>query len=335
VAALRLVDGRPIAFGAFAGAAGGSIDVAAAGATRLRWPASPLPGAQVTALAARGDEIWAGTFDRGLARFAATGAPRGGFDTGEAYGLDQVNAVDARVERGDLVVATARGALVVDARGTLRRVLPKDGLGGEQVAATATRGPRVAYATNRGVTVIDERAGGARTLNATFGLANHHATCVAWDAQERLWVGTLGGLSIVAPAFVVERNVVAGPAALGAAWITALAAAPGQSGMYVGTYGGGVALVTADGKVDRLGGPWTRRPVRVNPGALLVHEGTLLAGTLDDGLLAYDVATRRWSSAHAPLGTRNVTALLWTADALWIGTDGGLVRIARAQEVLS
>jgi ligand-binding sensor domain-containing protein len=224
----------------------------------------------------------------------------------------------------------------VDARGTLRRVLPSDGLAGEQVAATATRGTRVAYATNRGVTVIDSAsAGTARSLNATFGLANHHATAVAWDVQERLWVGTLGGLSIVTPAFVVERNVVAGPAALGAAWITALVPAPGTPGMYVGSYGGGVALVAPDGKVDRLDGPWSRRPVRVNPGALLVHEGHLLAGTLDDGLLTCDLATRRWSSARVPLGTRNVTSILWTADALWIGTGDGLVRVARAEEVLS
>jgi ligand-binding sensor domain-containing protein len=96
-----------------------------------------------------------------------------------------------------------------------------------------------------------------------------------------------------------------------------------------------VALVGPDGRVDRLDGPWGRRPVRVNPGALLVHDGRVLAGTLDDGLLVFDPGTRRWSSADAPLGGKNVTSLLWTADALWIGTVDGLVRIARPQEVLS
>jgi ligand-binding sensor domain-containing protein len=73
----------------------------------------------------------------------------------------------------------------------------------------------------------------------------------------------------------------------------------------------------------------------VNPGALLVHEGHLLAGTLDDGLLVCELATRRWSSARVPLGTRNVTSILWTADALWIGTGDGIIRVARTAEVLS
>ena len=330
IAALRLVDGRPVAFGA-----AGALDVAAGGRPRVAWPAAPLPGPHVTALAARGDEVWAGTFDHGLARFGADGRVRGGFAAGEAYGLAQINDAEARAERGDLIVATARGALLIDARGGTRRVLPRDGLAGDQIADTATRAGRVAYATNRGVTVVDDASGAARTLNATFGLANHHTTAVAWDAQERLWVGTLGGLSIVTPAFVVERNVGAGPAALGAAWITALVPAPGSPGMYVGTYGGGVAQVWPDGKVDRLDGPWARRPVRVNPGALIVHDGHVLAGTLDDGLLVYDPGTRRWSNARVPLGSRNVTSILWTADALWIGTALGLVRVARAAEVLS
>ncbi len=329
IAALRLIGGRPVAFGA-----AGALDVAAGGRPRVAWPASPLPGAHVTALAAREGEIVAGTFAHGLARFDTNGGVRGRLVTGDAYGLAQINHADARAERGDLLVSTARGALLLDARGGTRRVLPRDGLAGDQIAATATRGARVAYATNRGVTVFSEgSAVAARTLNASFGLANHHATAVAWDAEERLWVGTLGGLSIVTPALVVDRNVGAGPTALGAAWVTALVLAPG--GMYVGTYGGGVALVTPVGKVDRLDGPWGRRPVRVNPGAMIVHEGRVLVGTLDDGLLVYDVATRRWSTAHAPLGSRNVTAILWTEGALWIGTAEGLVRIARAEEVLS
>jgi hypothetical protein len=128
--------------------------------------------------------------------------------------------------------------------------------------------------------------------------------------------------------------------ALRAAWATALVAAP--EGVYAGTYGGGVALLDPSGAVHDLGG-WGGSPgsvrrgaepperhVRVNPNALFLDGDRLYVGTLEDGLLVYTRGDRTWHAPDVALGSKNVTAVSATADALWIGTDRGLVRIARA-----
>jgi len=144
----------------------------------------------------------------------------------------------------DVLVATVRGVIAIDEGGRERHLSGDDGLIGEQVQDAAARAGAVAYATNRGVTVIGPD-GASRSLYALQGLANNHCYAVAFGEDGRLYVGTLGGLSILSPDLVVERSLGAGPEGLRAAWVTALAAT--REGIYVGTYGGGVALVGPGG----------------------------------------------------------------------------------------
>jgi ligand-binding sensor domain-containing protein len=274
-------------------------------------------------------ELWVGTFEHGLARVTLDGAARGAAPLPAAYGLAQVNQLEPRAQPAlELVLATARGLVHLDAHGGARRVTRADGLAGEQVAAVAARGERAAVATNRGLTLLDPTTG-PRSLGPVQGLANAHATAVVWLDDRHLAVGTLGGLTFVraAPGETprVERTVGAGPGALPAGWVSALAATP--EGLYVGTYGGGLALVAPDGALVPLPAP-TRGRVRVNPGAIFVTDEAVLVGTLDHGLLVVDRASRRVSPAALPLGSANVTAVAVAGDALWVGTDQGLVRVA-------
>jgi ligand-binding sensor domain-containing protein len=52
------------------------------------------------------------------------------------------------------------------------------------------------------------------------------------------------------------------------------------------------------------------------------------AGTLQHGLLCYDLARLRWRQVTDGLPSRNVTALAWANGSLYAGTDNGLVKIA-------
>jgi ligand-binding sensor domain-containing protein len=317
IARVRFVGDRPMAFGP-----GGAWDLSSGGFVAVGRGLPPsLSGAHVTALAGRPGEIWVGTFDDGIDVLDPDGRPLRHLPAaGSPYGADQVNAIEA-IAGDDMMISTVRGVVVTGARGE-RRVGTKDGLIGEQVQDTAARGSMVAFATNRGLTLVGAD-GMARSIYAMQGLANNHTYAVTWGADGKLYVGTLGGVSIVTADLRVERSIGAGNGRLRAAWVTALAATP--EGVYVGTYGGGVVRLGPDGQVDDVGGEIAR--ARVNPGALLVDGERVYAGTLEHGLLVYDRPGRRWRQVTEPLGSRSVTALLRSGDALWVGTDQGLVKL--------
>jgi ligand-binding sensor domain-containing protein len=320
ISRIRMIDGRPVAFGP-----GGAWQLAEGAFVPLpqRVPAS-LAGSHVTALAVRGGSLWAGTFEDGLDVIDQTGKPVTHLPpAGAAYGLDQINDLDPRDEAGEVVISTVRGVVIVSDGGS-RRIGLGDGLIGEQVQAAAWHGGRLALATNRGVTVVGED-GIARSVYALHGLANNHCYAAAWGGDGKLYVGTLGGLSILETDLVVDKNIVAGKTGLRSAWVTALAAAP--EGMYVGTYGGGVVRVLPDGTVDDVSVATGAAKLRINPGALVLDGDRLYAGSLDDGLFVYDRRGRAWRAVSVELGSKSVTAIARWGDALWIGTDAGLTRI--------
>lgn len=321
---LRLVDGRPVAFGARGVFALGGGEAA----PLLPAPTASLAGAHVTALLPRNGETWVGTFEDGVDVLGTDGLlaahlPR----RGAPYGADQVNDLSARGR--DVLVATVRGVVHISADGAERRIGTAEGLIGEQVQDSAALAGATAYATNRGVTVMGAD-GIARSLYALQGLPNNHCYAVAWSAGGRLLVGTLGGVAILSPELTVAKTIVAGPGGLRAAWVTALVDT--SEGTYVGTYGGGVALIGPSNAVDDVGLAAGGRAIRVNPGALSAAGDRLYAGTLQDGLLVYERSTRRWFAVRAPLelfGSANVTAIAVDGDAIWIGTDRGLVKISK------
>jgi ligand-binding sensor domain-containing protein len=139
--------------------------------------------------------------------------------------------------------------------------------------------------------------------------------------------GTLGGLSILDDA-AVRENLTLKNSGLTHNWITALAHlqpanAPEQ--WFVGTYGGSVEMLDAAGHITPMSTP---APAAViNPNAMLTTSRHVFAGTLDNGLLVYDLASQRWSEVIAGLPSRNVTALAERNGELYVGTENGIVRI--------
>ncbi|MSP59620.1 MAG: hypothetical protein EXR72_04620 [Myxococcales bacterium] len=321
---LRDLGGRITAFGpggpwAFTG---GHFEPQAA-------PPRGLAGPHVTALARDGGgALWVGTFEHGIDVLSADLVPQRHLPARGAAGSDarddQVNALAFRPATREMLAATVHGVDVYGPDGAHRLPLGEaPGAVPDAIAALAfTPGGGLALAGNRGLSLVDGAR--VRSLYAFHGLANNHVYAVASDG-DRIYAGTLGGLSIIEDA-KVKRSLGAGPGALRAAWVTALAVTP--EGLYIGSYGGGVQLLRARGPAEDVSGASGR--FHVNPGALAVDGNTLWVGTLEAGLLAFDRTAHAWRRLDRLLPSDNVTALLPDGDALLVGTTSGLIRLPRA-----
>ena len=93
----------------------------------------------------------------------------------------------------------------------------------------------------------------------------------------------------------------------------------------VGTYGAGVLGLDGSGRFHSF--EIASGQFEVNPNAMLVTPGYVLAGTLGEGLYLYDRQAGRWSVIHDGLPSLNVTALAAGNGYIYVGTDNGLVRI--------
>jgi ligand-binding sensor domain-containing protein len=67
--------------------------------------------------------------------------------------------------------------------------------------------------------------------------------------------------------------------------------------------------------------------MEINPNAMLVTKDHVFAGTLGEGLYAYNREKRRWTALRDGLPSTNVTALAEGDGYIYVGTDNGLVRI--------
>ena len=264
----------------------------------------------------RSGQVWVGYFDQGLDLVSG--------DSVTARVDDDVVFCVNRIvqdEKRDLIaVATANGLAFLDAAGTVRQTLRRaDGLMADHVTDIVFRADGWVASSPAGLTFFD--AAGLRGLYALHGLVNNHVYTLA-ARGETLVAGTLGGLSIL-EAGVVRKSFTTANSPLGHNWISALVGF--RNDWFVGTYGAGVARLTADGdwrSFDAMQG------VEINPNAIAVSAGRLYAGTLDRGLLVYSPESEQWNTVVQGLPSANVTALAYVNGTLYVGTDNGLARIA-------
>jgi len=217
---------------------------------------------------------------------------------------------------GVLYAATLRGAFRL-AGGEAR---PLEGAGAAFALAATGSGLAVGYGL--GVLLPEKRL-----LSAYHGLPGNQAYALAASGEE-LWVGTPTGLGRVERRRVTER-VLPGEGKLPHPWVTALL--PSRDGLWVATYGGGIAVrrardVPAWESFPETGG------LRVNAGALLaLPDGRLCAGTQGSGVWCSDRARSRFARLELPLPSPDVFALAAfpreTPDTVFAGTSEGLLRI--------
>lgn len=292
-------------------------------------PTHSLADRNVASLAFAPDgRLWIGYFDRGVDVLDLETARADHFEDDHLF---CINRIVTDPQRLTIDVATANGLVLFDPSGSkprVRQVLSRrDGLISDQITDVAFTRSGAVVATPAGITFLTPL--GAQSVYAFQGLVNNHVYTLSAPAQSK-WVvaGTLGGISLLDDQGV-RQNISLRNSGLKRNWVTALAYVPGGNeagAWFVGTYGGGVMRMEAGGDLTAMDSP--APDAVINPNAMLVTPQHVFAGSLADGLLVYDGASRRWSQIVAGLPSRNVTALTEREGELYIGTDNGIVHIS-------
>lgn len=285
----------------------------------LTAPGARLTERNISALAVAGDHsLWVGYFDRGLDILHAA--------SGETTHVEDehvfcVNRILENPLQGEVMVATANGLVLFGRDGRERQVLgTESGLIAQHVTDVTPYGAGMALATPAGITFLDP--GGAHSIYAFQGLVNNHVYALGAN-QNRLAVGTLGGISLI-DSGNVQQNLNVANSGLKHNWITAFA--PAGDEWLVGTYGAGIERLGAHGAVSATDA--TQAGLVVNPTAMAAGERVIVAGTLGRGLWVGDRSGIRWHAVTAGLPSLNVTAVAIQNGVVYVGTDNGLVRIA-------
>jgi ligand-binding sensor domain-containing protein len=284
-----------------------------------------LADRNISALAFAPDgALYVGFFDHGLDILPANNGAVRHLEDDHLFCINRL-ALDPR--RETIAAATANGLVLFDREGTPRQTLTRrDGLISDHVTDIAFMRTGMTLATPAGLTFITPS--GTESLYAFQGLVNNHVYTLGSGDNDGLLAGTLGGISVLSGG-AVKRNLTVENSGLKHNWITALAAAPG-GGWFVGTYGGGVMTLSADG--DRFAPielpAGAARDLVINPNALMVTRTHVYAGTLGHGMLVLDMRSNRWSVVTSGLPSLNVTAFAERDGELYVGTENGLVRIA-------
>jgi ligand-binding sensor domain-containing protein len=277
-----------------------------------------LSDRNISALAADSSgRLWVGYFDRGLDLLAA--------DNSRARHVEDehvfcVNRIFPDTKTGAIDIATANGLVRFDESGSEQQVLTRaDGLIADHVTDVVSYRDGLALATPSGLTFLD--GSGARSMYAFQGLVNNHVYALGVSGDE-LMAGTLGGISLLNKGDITVNYTTATPG-LKHNWITAVV--PVGAEWMVGTYGAGILGLDRSGQFHsyEIGSG----AFEVNPNAMLVTPGYVLAGTLGEGLYLYDRQSGRWSVIRDGLPSLNVTALTAANGYIYVGTDNGLVRI--------
>ena len=263
--------------------------------------------------------LWVGYFDRGLDILGANGDRTAHIEDDRVFCVNRiVHAPD-----GVTAVATANGLVLFDSSGRPRQVLGRaDGLIANHVTdLVVNTAGGMTVATPAGVTFFDRQ--NRRSLYAFHGLVNNHVYTLGAAGGEVL-VGTLGGVSMLENG-AIRASYTTANSPLTHNWITAVGRVDDE--WFVGTYGGGLFRLDAQGRWHRFAD--LTGAIEINPNAMAVTRTHVFAGTLSRGLLAFDRRARRWTTIDSGLPSRNVTALAVDRDQLYVGTDNGLVRIRK------
>lgn len=278
-------------------------------------PQSLPPGScHVNALAFHDSHLVVGLFNGGLAMGNAKNPTQGWWSVpgSEAWGVNALLSAGGRLQ-----VASLRGVTQFDGK----RLVALDGK--EQGAAFALAATRDGLAIGYGQGVL---LPGSRLLSAFHGLPGNQALALA--SGESLFVGTPSGLGAINGSRMAWR-VSAGDGKLPHPWVTALLL-QGEE-LFIGTYGGGVTRRLARRSEPSPVGTFQpfleTEGLKVNPGCLVEGNGRLYLGTDGRGLYRLSADGKRFLALKVPLPSQHITAILPSLEALFVGTNEGLVRI--------
>lgn len=312
--------------------------------------AAPRPGPpsnDLSALAASGERLWVGSFDRGLALYEA-GQWRA-LSHPELDGRINAILVEPRPSRPARIwIATASGLSALESPEPLAATSPAapaedaaplrvsrleraDGLPGRGVLALSRLSDgRLLVGGSYGAVIVDARDAAAGSRPLKIGPKELGAVwAVAQTADGALWLGTTTG---VYRGFEDDRPWQRFSLATGHLsddWVMALAAR--GDALYAGTYKGGVVKLAASAEAPSGFAATAVRPGWVNPGGLVLDGARLLAATMD-GLTTCSLAGPAacvgagWSAQPGLPGV-DVTATARIGATLYVATRRGLAEV--------
>ncbi len=275
-----------------------------------------LPHNTINAIAQTADGyLWLATWE-GPARF--NGREFDVHDQASAIGLPDagVKALLAEAD-GSLLVGGARGGIARTHDGQWQGIPPTQGVVARLYRDRHSR----LWAGTEGTGLLRIDSDGGRVhYDLQDGLLGRGVTGIAEDSDGRLWFGTTGGLMWLDG----DRPVpVASETGLAGIPVSTLHLAADGS-LLVGT-DRGVHRSRADGTFEAL--LTGHEPVQVSQ-LLGEADGSIWVGTVNDGLLRISALGVEHMGMQEGLPNTRVLALLRDREnSLWVGTNGGLVRL--------
>lgn len=258
--------------------------------------------------------LWIGYFDRGIDIMDDSLSVKYHLENDD---IRIIRHLKKNPKTGRIYAATSRGVIRIGNDFRYDIINKEHGLISNEVSHINFTPEGEVYSTAGGVTI--NRSGLMRSLYVFNGLGSNHTYSSVFSAGN-LYVATLNGMSVVRDMKVISNHSTLN-SHLPHNWVTALADDAGGN-IWVGTYGGGVALLSKDVTWKEIDFPFKK--IDVNNNAILHTGRFLLIGTLSNGIIIYDTAEDEWIKYNRNLPSGNITALSIYGNYILIGTDSGL-----------
>ncbi|MGC2238379.1 MAG: two-component regulator propeller domain-containing protein [Pyrinomonadaceae bacterium] len=259
----------------------------------------------------KSENLWIGTFRRGIDVFSAEGKKLKHLESENAREINFLQSTGETVS-----AATSSGLLSFKNDFSVENLTKKDGLPTNSI--THFSGDFIA--TTKGLAFREN--GKIRVLSTVQNLPNN-SVYTTLQIGKKLYAGTLGGLAEI-EANRITRAFKDSNSNLKTNWVTALCFA--NERIFIGTYGGGVFELLPSGEIrpfDGEAGKFT-----VNPNAIFSDGERLYIGTLA-GVKILDLRTQEWKTLKRILPAETVMSIAGDAENIYFGTTGGIARIAK------
>jgi len=259
--------------------------------------------------------LWAGNFRNGLDVFDASGRK---ITHIENESVREINSIKINKTSKDVFVATSQGVISFDSTFRPTLITKTDGLLSNSVQHLSVSEKDFAFATSRGFSFGTKEK--LRAITTVQGLPNNNTYSVL-TVGEKTFVGTLGGLAQIENGKVV-RTFKDSNSTLTHNWITALCNV--NQRIFIGTYGGGVFEMTAEGNLRAFANETGK--LIVNPNAMWSDGEKLFVGTLN-GVWVFDLRTQEWRHIQDELPTQMVLSVTGDERHIYFGTTSGIAQI--------